>query len=262
MTVRRPGLDEEHDLLCAAVREAGALALTFDRAQVRRWDKGPGQVVTDADIAVNELLRERLTNARAAFGWLSEETPDDGARLSCDRVWVVDPIDGTRAYLNGKPEYAICAALVEDGNAVAGAVLNPATGEFFDAVAGGGARRNGVALRAAGAHRLADATVLGSARNIRLPAGAAGARFEKVHSVAYRMALVAAGDADAAVASTALKEWDVAAADVIVREAGGAVTDRSGATVRYNRENTRVDGIIAASAALNRELVALLRDSG
>ncbi|MDA1133002.1 MAG: 3'(2'),5'-bisphosphate nucleotidase CysQ [Proteobacteria bacterium] len=262
MTAASHGERDDHALLCAAVREAGTLALTFDPVQVRRWDKGPGQVVTDADIAVNELLRERLTNARAAYGWLSEETADDGKRLSCARVWIVDPIDGTRAFLRGVAEYAICAALVEDGSAVAGAVLNPATGEFFDAVAGGGARCNGVALRAAGAQRLADATVLGSARNIRLPAGATGARFEKVHSVAYRMALVAAGDADAAVASTPLKEWDVAAAEVIVREAGGAITDRSGAAVRYNRANTRVDGIIAASAALNRELVALLRNSG
>ena len=122
----------------AAVREAGAVALGFFRGAHRRWEKGPGQIVTEADIAVDGLLRRSLGELLPDAGWLSEETADDGSRLDRRRVWVVDPIDGTRSFAAGKPEFTVCAALVEDGAPVLGVILNPATGELFRATRGGG----------------------------------------------------------------------------------------------------------------------------
>ena len=254
-----PALRDDHLLLCAAAREGAALARRFYDEGARSWSKVPGHPVTEADLAVNDLLRARLMGARPAYGWLSEETPDDGRRLSCRRVWVVDPIDGTHAFLRRRDEFAVAVALVENGRPVAGAVANPATGELFDALRGGGARRNDRELAVGPGPPLGTATVLGSGVMVQRMGGIMpGTRFRRVHSIAYRMSLIAAGTDDAAVAATTLHDWDIAAAELVVREAGGVVSDRHGAELRYNRERPLHEGVVAAGRSLQSELVRRL----
>ena len=258
MTSARPAraLQEDFALLCAATGEAATLAHRYYVEGARSWNKKPGHPVSEADLAVNELLQTRLVGARPAYGWLSEETTDDRVRLTRRRVWVVDPIDGTRAFLRRCGQCAVSVALVEDGRPVAGAVANPATGERFDALRGGGARKNGRALGLGSGRALREATVLGSETMVRRLGGAMeGTRFRKVHSIAYRMALIAAGEEDAAVAVTAMHDWDLAAAEVVVREAGGAVSDLRGAELVYNRETPIHQGVVAAGPTLQSEMI-------
>ena len=139
-------LDAELELARAAALAAGELALSHFGAGRRSWYKGPGQVVTEADLAVDALLHDRLRAARPDDGWLSEERADDGSRTHCRRVWMVDPIDGTRAFADGVPQFAISVALVERGQPLVGVVVNPATGERFEARRGGGAWLDGQRL--------------------------------------------------------------------------------------------------------------------
>ena len=149
-------------LTLAATHEAGRVAMSFFRTAHERWEKGPGQIVTEADIAIDRLLKERLLGARPGYGWLSEETEDDPARLQRRMVWVVDPIDGTRSFAEGTPEFTISVALVEDGLAVVGIVLNPATDELFLAARGQGATLNGGDGRATAQGSLEGARIVAS----------------------------------------------------------------------------------------------------
>lgn len=233
------------------------MARNFFERGAKVWEKGPNNPVTEADLAVDALLKERLLGARPEYGWLSEETTDDGTRLTRKRVWIVDPIDGTRAFVRHEPEFAIAAGLVDDGVPVAGVVSNPVTGETFTACAGGRVRLNGGLAPLPNDCTLADgARILGSRRGIESTAGELGAcEFFTVHSIAYRMALVSAGRYDAAIAMAPTSDWDIAAADVLIRAAGGRVTGRDGKTIVYNRDGVRHQGIIAAGAKLHRDIV-------
>ena len=253
--------EDDRRVLVAAVREAGALALRHFEAGVESWEKKPGDPVTEADLAVDALLRRRLAGARPDYAWLSEESEDDLARLDRRRVWVVDPIDGTRAFVKRRPQFAVCAALVEDGRAVLGAVFNPATDEMFEASAGGGAFLNGEPIKTTNKKGLAQARLLASRRtfeNREWIELAPGADFTSMNSIAYRMALVAAGRFDATVSLSPKSDWDIAAADLVVHEAGGICTSAGGGEFGYNRRSTRHASVIAAGPALHAELVALL----
>ncbi|MDX1541535.1 MAG: inositol monophosphatase family protein, partial [Geminicoccaceae bacterium] len=144
------GLEADQGLLREAVRDATALALRHFHDPRGHWHKGPGQVVTDADLEVDALLHDRLLAARPGYGWLSEERPDDGSRNRADRVWMVDPIDGTRAFVEGKAEFTISVALVEGRRPVVGLIVNPVTGERFEVRADGSARLNDAPCRVSG----------------------------------------------------------------------------------------------------------------
>ena len=253
----------EHARLLAAVAEAGALARAAFSAGVScsSWDKAPGQIVTETDLAVDRLLHARLIAGRAGFAWLSEEAADDPTRFTAPRVWVVDPIDGTRAFARGIPEFAIAVALVEDGQAVAGVVYNPATDELFEATRGGGARLNGRAIRVGAHPSIAGARLLTSRRHLdESPAAVAFAEAEivAVRSIAYRMALVAAGTFDAMLTLRPKSDWDLAAAALVVSEAGGVVSDTGGAALAYNRASPRHASAIAANPTLQAALIAAL----
>ncbi len=255
-------LAADHAFLCEAVREAGALSLRYFRHDPKVWEKNPGDPVSEADLAVNELLRERLCTRHPDDGWLSEESADDPVRLAKRRVWIVDPIDGTRPFLRGLAEYTVCAGLAIDGRPRLAAVFNPATDEFFDAVGGGGARCNGadmvVSNRADldGAHISSNQTTV--ARHLPEPDGAL-IRIAKLGSIAYRLALVALGRHDACVSLAGKNDWDIAAADLLVTEAGGRVTTPEGAPFSYNRESIRHAGLIAAGPKLHAVLMSKLR---
>ena len=244
------------DLIRAAAAEAGELALRLHRdGKVEVWSKTGGSPVTNADLQVDELLRNRLLGARPDYGWLSEETADDNSRLSARRVFVVDPIDGTRAYAAGRPWWAICIAVVEDGAPVAGVLVAAAVDETYEAALGGGARLNGAAIAVSTRATLEGATLLADARTLRRPdwprPWPEDLTIESRNSVAYRMGLTAAGVFDGVVALSSKCDWDIAAADLIVREAGGLVTDHLGRGFSYNRPSTIKRSLICAGPALH-----------
>ena len=250
-------------LLEAAVREAGAIALRyFDAGDTRQWNKKPGDPVSDADLAVDKCLHERLMGARPAYGWLSEESADDGSRHTQDRTWLVDPIDGTRAFLNGWPEFCVSVALVAEGRPRIGVVFNPATDEFFSARAEHGARLNGAVIKASSRKGLDGARLLATRSSFERHGWISRARdleFHRLGSIAYRMALVAAGRYDAAISLSAKSDWDIAAAHLLVLEAGGKVTNAAGEEIRYDTLGARHPSVIAAAPGLFAPLMALNR---
>jgi myo-inositol-1(or 4)-monophosphatase len=249
-------------LLVDAAREAGALATQRLAQGVTVQTKAGGSPVSDADLAVDALLTERLLAGRPDYGWLSEETADDPARLEKSRVFVVDPIDGTVAFIKQKPWWAVSVAVVEDGQPIAGVVFAPALDELYAAAAGEGATLNGAALRASRTSVLNDAAVLGDARLLAPPAWPP-MRLASRNSVAYRMALVAAGAFDAAIAPTSKNEWDLAAADLICAEAGALSTDSLGRAFTYNQPDTRRPSLVCAGPALHSLILQrLARNSG
>ena len=255
-------------LVREACAEAAALALAMQGEDVASWSKGDGSPVSKADIAADRMLRERLTTARPDYGWLSEETVDDLSRLDRARTFVVDPIDGTRGYLAGGANWCVCVAVVEAGRPVLAAIDAPARRERYWAMAGEGAFRDGERLRIVPRVDLHGARLAGTRRAVeRL--GDLGAEIATyIPSLALRLSLVASGALDASIAHGGAKDWDLAAAELIVAEAGGAVTDAHGASLAYNRADVRHPPVIACgiapdgmdlSAALREKLRALLR---
>lgn len=250
---------QDHDLALAATREAGAIALKFFRDGVKSWHKKPNDPVSEADLAVDALLKEKLCGARPNYGWLSEESGAAGQTMT---RWIVDPIDGTRAFIEGKPEFTICVALVQDGAPVLAAIYNPASEELFEATAGGGALLNGKPIQASGHASLMEARFLASRRTFERHgwlARTAKADFAYRNSIAYRMALVAAGKFDVAISLTEKSDWDVVAADLLVREAGGRVTTADGTPLVYGSEKYRHPSVIATGAYVFDDVVDLLK---
>lgn len=256
-------LEADRRLLRRAVTAAGALALEQFQTTPGHWFKGPGQVVTQADLAIDHLLHDILIGARPEDGWLSEERPDDGSRQRRRRVWMVDPIDGTRAFADGVPEFAVSIALVVEGAPVLGAVLNPVTDEHFEAQRDGGARLNGVRIRISDQRELAGARLLSSRTEItrrEWPKLIPEAEFTPMGSLAYKLALVAAGRFDGLVSLRASHDWDLAAASLLIGEAGGRISAADGAPLILNKPAVSHNGLAAAgTTALHRALVARLR---
>jgi myo-inositol-1(or 4)-monophosphatase len=245
----------------AGVREAGALALSMFRKPMNNWTKGEAQSpVSDADIAVDNLLRERLHDDDIA--WLSEESVDDPVRLKARFVWVVDPIDGTRAYIGGLPDWSVSAALVENGRPVAACLFAPVSEEFFAAVSGAGATRNGTAIAVSNGAGLAQARIAGPKRLLeRLQAVSPPFTvMPRTHSLALRLARVAEGTFEAAFAGGNSHDWDLAAADLLVHEAGGALSPFGGGSVTYNCPVPRHGMLVAAGRDRHAALLEIIRD--
>lgn len=259
-----PAPDTKADLalLEAMVREAGGIARGFFRGTYKRWSKDQGSPVTEADLAVDKFLNERLRAARPGYGWLSEETDDDAARLQTKTMFVVDPIDGTVAFLKNKPHFTICAAVVNNGRPVAGVVYNPITKECFTARIGAGAFCNGESIRVTaqaeieGCRMLGDKAMFAHAAWDTLPNRPwPPMEIETRSSIAYRMTLIANGAFDAMMALSAKRDWDLAAADIIVTEAGGIATAHDGSPLVYNRPDAIQPSIVAAGPALHAKLM-------
>ena len=242
-------------LLVSAVRAAGDLAIDyFRRGGGERWEKEPGHPVCAADIAVDDYLKTALLGPRPDYGWLSEETADAPGRLGCARVWVVDPIDGTRDFLRGRTGWAVSVALVEAGVVVAGALAASARDQLFIGQAGQGSTCNGVRLAVSERQQVGGLRMPSEATSLAAsfwPERWDAVAVEKPNSLALRIAKVAAGEADAFIEGRTISEWDVAAAMLILQEAGGTVTDRAGAALRFNRAVPEVRGLVAASPALH-----------
>jgi myo-inositol-1(or 4)-monophosphatase len=250
------------DALAVIAREAGELAVTTAKGTMKRWMKAGSSPVSEADLAVDRFLATRLPPLAPEAGWLSEETEDNPARLSARKVWVVDPIDGTRAFLDNRPDWTVSIALVEDGRPSVAALYAPITNEMFLATQDGGATRNGLALKAAQADGLAGMRIAGPKSHLeRLCEIDPSVRPQpKVFSLALRAARVASGEFDAALASRNSHDWDLAAADLLVHEAGGTITDLDGAIITYNRPDPVHGTLIAASPGRHRALLGALRD--
>lgn len=249
------------DDLTAIVREAGAMAVEMFRGSFKSWTKGGGSPVSDADIAVDDFLRERLPRLVPA-GWLSEETEDDAARLGVSRLWIVDPIDGTRAFVSGRTDWAVSIALVEDGRPIAAALYSPLEDGLYIAHAGEGATLDGAAITASTDAELVQARVAGPKRRVEQLTNAEPhiVAEPKVFSLALRIARVASRRVDVAFAGPDSHDWDLAAADLLVHEAGGALTTFDGERLVYNRTEARHGALIAAGRARHDRLLDIMRD--
>lgn len=247
-------------LLTAAARAAGAVAMRHFRQDPRAWEKPDGAgPVSEADLEVDAALRAQLTAARPDYGWLSEESTDTPARLARPRVFVIDPLDGTRAFLKGEPGFALSLAVVDQGRPVAGVVYLPAFDRLYAAEAGGPALRDGAPIRASLAEHPEGATVLArrSALEARhWPGGVPAMEPAFRPSLAHRMCLVAEGAHDAMLSFRATWEWDIAAGALIAEAAGAVVSDRTGAALRFNAAHPQAQGIMAAPAGLHARLLA------
>ena len=249
-------MTDDLELIRAAALRAGALASALQQqGRVEVAYKSGGSPVTNADLEVDELLRTELLAARPGYGWLSEESDDDSSRLAARRSFVVDPIDGTQAFVRGRPWWAVSIAVVEAGAPIAGVVHAPAVDETYEAAAGLGARLNGRPISASGRQALEHCAMLADLRLLespRWPRPWPQMRVESRNSVAYRMALVASGAFDAAFALSGKSDWDIAAADLIVREAGGVTTDHLGGAFAYDQASTRKRSLVCAPPALHQ----------
>lgn len=253
-------------LLTDAAREAGAIAIRHFKTGAKTWDKPDGAgPVTAADLEVDAMLRRDLIRARPGHGWLSEETEDNPARLRAARTFIVDPIDGTRAFVEGAQDWAHSLAIAAHGRVTAAVVYLPLREMMFCARAGGGATLNGQSIRVSTPRALDGATVLAARPSfdpIHWRDGAAPPVQHKFRtSLAYRLCLVAQGRFDAMLTLRPTWEWDVAAGALIVTEAAGHATDRKGHALRFNNPHPQVDGVVAAGG-VHGDLVARLAPQG
>jgi len=245
----------------AVMREAGDVARETSRRPFKHWTKGDDDSpVTEGDIAVNDLLRARLTDLVPNAAWLSEETEDAPDR-ALPLAWVVDPIDGTRAYIAGRADWSISVALVENGRPKVAALFAPASEEMFLAAQGEGAALNGARIAASGGATLAGTRLAGPKRYLETFAALDPSILPqpRVPSLALRLARVAQGVLDAAFASPGSHDWDLAAADLLVHEAGGLFTDFSGQPLSYNAPLAAHGALMAAGRARHRALLDAVR---
>ncbi|MBR0696831.1 3'(2'),5'-bisphosphate nucleotidase CysQ [Bradyrhizobium lablabi] len=251
----------EAALLIRSVREAGQLALSLFRTELKNWIKGASSPVSEADIAVNDLLEARLRAATPDYGWLSEESADDATRLGKHLAWIVDPIDGTRAYLAGREDWCVSVALVEEASPVLAAVYAPASEEFFFAARGQGATRNDLAVHATSGTNLDFARMAGPKPLVQRLALTAEeiTLHPRIGSLALRLCRVAQGELDVAFAGGQSHDWDLAAANLIVQEADGRMTALSGDAIKYNRREVGHGVLVAAGRDRHARIVEHFR---
>lgn len=254
----------EHDLalLIDCARKAGQIATAFTGETAKRWDKpddaGP---VTEADLAVNAMLHETLLAARPDYGWLSEESDDGAARLDQSSVFIIDPIDGTRSFIEGSDTWSHSLAIAQNGQITAAVVFLPKLDRLFAASLGGGATLNDQKIASSRTQGLKNATILATKpvmADQHWPLGDPG--FKRAHrpSLAYRLGLVGQGRFDGMVTLRKSWEWDIAAGALIVTEAGGLCTDKTGAPLRFNNADPRLNGVLAGGASIHADLLSNL----
>lgn len=250
-------------LMINAAREAGDTILRVARAGAKRWAKDDKSPVTEADLAANAVLEQRLRAARSDYGWLSEESTDNPERLAARAVWVVDPLDGTAAFIKGRTDYCVAIALVVDRAAVLGVVFNPSEDEMFEGGLGLGMRLNGESVSASHVADVAAAHMLGTEEMYRHPAWPEpwppSMRTSQRNAISYRVALVAAGRFDGVIALSSKAEWDMAPGAALMAGAGGKFTDHVGDGFIFNNPQPRLRSLAAAGSALHPLIVARTR---
>lgn len=256
--------ESDLELLTSAALAAGEIAMTFRRSGAQDVIEKPGGAgpVTEADLAVNRMLERRLRAARPDYGWLSEESGDDPARLQAGQVFIIDPIDGTRAFIAGDEGFAHSLAIAREGVVVAAVVHLPAAGLIYSAVAGGNAHLNGTTIRVNAGDQETRKTLLAARPALEArhwPGGVPQMARSFRTSMAWRLCLVAEGRFDAMVTLRDTWEWDIAAAALIAERSGAVVTDSMGAPLRFNSPHPKTPGVMAAAADVHRALVARRR---
>jgi myo-inositol-1(or 4)-monophosphatase len=251
---------DDLELLREAAMDAGRVALGFFRNDVEVFWKNDGtSPVTAADHAANDVLRTRLLAARPDYGWLSEESEDDVSRLGASRVFVIDPIDGTRAFMTGRETWAVSAAVVEAGRPIAGALFAPALDELYLADASGRVEKNGETIRVGASDPKSRFSVSAADDVLARLDPDVRARMDKVGripSLAYRLAMIADGRLDATLVKPDAHDWDLAAAELILANAGGMLRDAQGAPILYNKPVPSHGLLVAARADLHRQVAA------
>lgn len=240
------------DAVGAIATEVGAMVHARWQQEFRRWEKEPGHPVCEVDLEADVLLRERLSALDPEAGWLSEETVDNAERLMRVRAWVVDPIDGTRDYLRGRDGWAVSIALVKGGRPLIGVLDAPARGEHWRAESGKGATRNGVSIHCTDRTELAGSRV---PADVLPKVDTDLVCVARPNSIALRIAMVAAGEADLLAALRWGHEWDIAAAALIAQEAGAIVTDALGRPLRYNSTKGEAFGVLATVPGIHAAAV-------
>lgn len=254
-----------HDLalLTDAAREAGRIALRFWRREPKVWDKGGEHgPVTEADLAVNDMLKARLLGARPDYGWLSEETPDDPARLACEHVFIIDPIDGTRAFIAGEETFSHSLAVARGGVVTAGVVYLPALDRIYVCSQSSPPLKDGQGITASRRDRLEGANILTTKANMvpeKWPGGVPEVQRSFRASLAYRLCLAAEGRHDGMLTLRDAWEWDIAAGSLIAAKAGAVVSDRNGAALRFNQPGALAAGVLALPPALHAEALRRLQ---
>lgn len=258
-----PSPEAERDALIGAALEAGEAIMPFFRAApVKTWAKDDRTPVTEADLRADAVLREALvTGSRADYGWLSEESADDPERLEKKRTLIIDPIDGTRAFLRGDDQFTVCLAVCEAGEVLASVIYAPARGEMYAAAKDGGATLNGAPIRSSQRDALEDAAMIAYAKMFAHPGWPQPwppMRTNYKNSTSYRLALVAAGQADATLALAPKADWDTAPGALIAAEAGARVSDHLARPFRFAGENPIQPGLVCAAAPLYPDVIARL----
>lgn len=257
-----PSLSDEQ-LLDRAVRQAGEIALKYYNSSAKAWDKNDGSPVTEADIAVDDYLKKTLLQDRPDYGWLSEETTDDLKRMTCKRVWIVDPIDGTSAFVNRTDQWCVSIALLDDGHITLARIFRPLTNEMYSAKAGGGATLNGKAISTTDCQSLDGCRIMGR-KGVLKPSRWAHPwptlNIDCTTSLALRLCLAADGRSDGAISMGKESDWDLAAADLIVHEAGGLMSDIYGNPIKYNQENPKQsDGVVVGGKAIHAQMLNITK---
>lgn len=256
-------MDNDAALLLHLARKSGEIALGFFQAQNAVRYKPGNSPVSEADDAIDDFLRESFHDARPDYGWLSEETTDDHSRLDKEHVVIVDPIDGTRGFIDGRPEWCISIAVVREGRPVEAILHCPALERTFCASLDRGLKIHGSDKKPY--RNSGKPIVTGSKRVIRILEELPDSPFETIAfipSLAYRLAMVATGELDGAFARPGASEWDVAAADLILAESGGKITDGDGNSVVYNQENVVLPALTAGTADRHSEILFLAKSNG
>jgi myo-inositol-1(or 4)-monophosphatase len=256
-----------HELAVAveAARSAGAIVKRWYTGDYTVREKANESPVTEADLEANQCIQTMVRAAFPSDGWLSEETRDSAERLGKRRVWIVDPLDGTKEFIKHIPEFCVCIGLVENGVAILGVSYNPVREELFAGARGHGVTLNGGAVHIGTESNLAAARFLASrseADRGEWDAFQSTLHIELTGSVAYKLALIAASRGDATFSLTPKNEWDICAGTALITEAGGCMTDRYGQPLRFNQRDTRLPGIIASNPQLHAHIMQLLRDRG
>jgi myo-inositol-1(or 4)-monophosphatase len=243
-------MNSELKLAIDAAKKAGAIIMNYYKADYEIRDKSYHNPVTTADHAADSCLKKMLMEARPEYGWLSEETVDSPDRLSKERVWVVDPLDGTKEFIEGVPNFVVSVALVENGIPIVGVLYNPVTKETFTAANGEGAHLNGETINCVTKEDVCDMVILNSRSETRRglwePFNGVFGELRAIGSVAYKLGLTAAGHADIFASLRPKSEWDICAGHCIINEAGGKLIDLKGNLRIYNQANIRIEpGLIA-----------------
>jgi len=259
-------MQNELNIAIEAAETAGGILMEYYRSEYEVRDKDYHNPVTTADYASDKHLKEFLTDNYPGYGWLSEETIDSPERLSRDRVWVVDPLDGTKEFIEGVPQFVVSVGLVEAGRPVVGVLHNPVAKETFSAAAGHGAKLNGKPVTASSSTQLEKAEILSSRsetrRGLWKPFQSSFRALKAVGSVAYKLGLVASGSADVFASLRPKNEWDICAGNCILNEAGAELRTLAGHEIRYNQEDVLITpGLVAGNPTIVQAFLKLYRSN-